>query len=158
MMNMVNTITTRIMRTELGNGTLVSTVLFDNGVYETMVFDNEDNMEELDCHRTSEYADAIEMHMEFVQEYLNRAEVEEQEEEQPTNFVVGGVYETVSICNSDCVFSYKVEKVTDKTVVIADKFGKTKRCKIHTEGSVPFIFPEGQYSMCPVIETTDLVK
>ena len=156
MMNMINTITTRIMRTELGNGTFVSTVLFDNGVYETMVFDNEDNMEELDCYRTSEYAEAFEMHMAFVREYLNRAE--EQEEEQPTNFVVGGVYETASICNSDCIFSYKVEKVTDKTVVIADKFGKTKRCKIHTEGSVPFIFPEGQYSMCPVIETTDLVK
>ena len=36
---MMNTITTRVMRTELGNGTLVSTVMFtDNGVYETMVF------------------------------------------------------------------------------------------------------------------------
>lgn len=79
MMNMINTITTRIMRTELGNRTLISTVLFDNGVYETMVFDNEDNMEELDCHRTSEYAEAFEMHMEFVREYLNKAEVEEQE-------------------------------------------------------------------------------
>lgn len=155
---MMNTITTRIMRTELGNGTLVSTVMFtDNGVYETMVFDNEDNMEELDCYRTSEYVDALEMHMTFVREYLNRAEVEEQEEKQTTNFVVGGVYETVSICNSDCIFSYKVEKVTEKTVTITNKFGKTKRCKIHTEGSVPFIFPEGQYSMCPVIETTDLV-
>lgn len=162
MMNMVNTITTRIMRTDLGNGTLVSTVMFtDNGVYETMVFDNEDNMEELDCHRTSERAEAFEMHMAFVREYLNKAEVievEEQEEEQPTNFVVGGVYETASICDSDCVFSYMVEKVTEKTVTITNKFGKTKRCKIHTEGSVPFIFPEGQYSMCPVIETTDLVK
>ena len=152
MMNIVNTITTRIMRTELGNGTLVSTVLFDNGVYETMVFDSEDNMEELDCHRTPEYAEAFEMHMAFVREYLNRAE------EQPTNFVVGGIYETASICNSDCIFSYKVEKVTEKTVTITNKFGKTKRCKIHTEGSVPFIFPEGQYSMCPVIEITDLVK
>ena len=156
MMNMVNTITTRIMRTELGNGTLISTVLFDNGIYETMVFDNEDNMEELDCHRTSEYAEAFEMHMAFARKYLNRAE--EQEEERPTNFVVDGVYETVSICDSDCVFSYKVEKVTEKTVTITNKFGKTKRCKIHTEGSVPFIFPEGQYSMCPIIETTDLVK
>ena len=77
---MMNTITTRIMRTELGNGTLVRTVMFtDNGVYETMVFDNEDNMEELDCYRTSEYAEAFEMHMVFVREYLNKTEIEEWE-------------------------------------------------------------------------------
>lgn len=79
MMNIVNTIITRIMRTELGNGIFVSTVLFDNGVYETMVFDNEENMEELDCYRTSEYAEAFEMHMAFVREYINKAELEEWE-------------------------------------------------------------------------------
>ena len=76
---MMNTITTRIMRTELGNGTLVSTVMFtDNGFYETMVFDNEKNMEELDCYTTREYAEAFEMHMAFVWEYLNKVEIEEQ--------------------------------------------------------------------------------
>lgn len=56
---------------------------------------------------------------------------DETTEEQPTSFVVGGVYETPSICNSDCIFSYRVEKVTDKTVVIADKFGKTKRQTVY---------------------------
>lgn len=155
---MANTMVERTMQTELGNGTYISTVMFtDIGVYETMVFENKDNMEELECYRTPEYAEAMEMHMAFVREYLNRTE-EETTEEQPTSFVVGGVYETPSICNSDCIFSYRVEKVTAKTVVIADKFGKTKRCKIHNDGSVPYIFPEGQYSMCPIIETTDIVR
>lgn len=145
----------KVMKTKLENGTFVSTVMIDS-VYETMVFDNEDNMEELDLHRTLEYTEAIEMHMTFVRKCLDIAKKEQ--EEQNTNFVVGGVYETVSICNSDCIFSYKVEKVTEKTVTIKNKFGKTKRCKIHKNGNVPFIFPEGKYSMCPVIETTDIVK
>lgn len=144
----------KIMKTELENGTFVSTAMID-GVYETMVFDNEDNMEELDFNRTSEYTEAIETHMTFVQKHLNRAKEEQKEE---TSFAVGGVYETASICNSDCIFSYKVEKVTEKTVTITNKFGKTKRCKIHKDGNICFIFPEGKYSMCPVIETTDLVK
>ena len=107
----------------------------DTGVYQTMAFNNADDMDEIDC-----------------------AETDETTEEQPTSFVMGGVYETPSICNSDCIFSYRVEKVTAKTVVIADKFGKTKRCKIYNDGNVPYIFPEGQYSMCPIIETTDIVR
>lgn len=148
----------KIMRTELENGTFVSTVMFDYGtdrMYETMVFDNEDNMEELDFHRTLEYTEAIEVHMEFARKYLS---MEKEEKEEETRFVIGGVYETASVCNSDCIFSYKVEKVTEKTVTIKNKFGKTKRCKIHKDGNTCFIFPEGKYSMCPVIETTDLVK
>lgn len=145
----------KVMRTELENGTFVSTVMIDN-VYETMVFDNEENMEELDFHRTSEYTEAIETHMTFVQKHLNRAK--EEQEEECINFVVGGVYETASVCNSDCIFSYKVEKVTEKTVTIKNKFGKTKRCKIHKDGNIFYIFPEGKYSMCPVIEATDIVK
>lgn len=126
----------KVMRTEIESGVIVSIVMFtDTGVYQTMAFNNADDMDEIDC-----------------------AETDETTEEQPTSFVMGGVYETPSICNSDCIFSYRVEKVTAKTVVIADKFGKTKRCKIHNDGNVPYIFPEGQYSMCPIIETTDIVR
>ena len=128
--------TKKLMRTEVESGVIISTVMFtDTGVYQTMAFNNADDMDEIDC-----------------------AETDETTEEQPTSFVVGGVYETPSICNSDCIFSYRVEKVTAKTVVIADKFGKTKRCKIHNDGSVPYIFPDGQYSTCPIIETTDIVR
>lgn len=148
----------KVMRTEVESGVIISTVMFiDTGVYQTMAFNNADDMDEIDCAETDVYANALEHHMMMVHKFL--AEVEEETtEEQPTSFVVGGVYETPSICNSDCIFSYRVEKVTAKTVVIADKFGKTKRCKIHNDGSVPYIFPEGQYSMCPIIETTDIVR
>lgn len=72
--------TKKVMRTELGNGTLISTVWFIyDGAYETTVYDNEVNKEELDCYITPEYEEAFEMHMAFVREYLNKAEVEEQE-------------------------------------------------------------------------------
>lgn len=149
--------TKKVMRTEVESGVIISTVMFtDTGVYQTIAFNNADDMDEIDCAETDVYANALEHHMMMVHKFL--AETDETTEEQPTSFVVGGVYETPSICNSDCIFSYRVEKVTAKTVVIADKFGKTKRCKIHNDGNVPYIFPEGQYSMCPIIETTDIVR
>jgi hypothetical protein len=152
--------TKKVMRTEIESGVIISTVMFtDTGVYETMAFNNADDMDEIDCAETDVYANALEHHMMMVHKFIaDTAETDETTEEQPTSFVVGGVYETPSICNSDCIFSYRVEKVTAKTVVIADKFGKTKRCKIHNDGSVPYIFPEGQYSMCPIIEATDIVR
>ena len=149
--------TKKVMRTEVESGVIISTVMFtDTGVYQTMAFNNADDMDEIDCAETDVYANALEHHMMMAHKFL--AETDETTEEQHTGFVVGGVYETPSICNSDCIFSYRVEKVTAKTVVIADKFGKTKRCKIHNDGSVPYIFPEGQYSMCPIIEATDIVR
>lgn len=152
--------TKKLMRTEIESGVIISTVMFtDTGVYQTMAFNNADDMDEIDCAETDVYANALEHHMMMVHKFIaDTAETDETTEEQPTSFVVGGVYETPSICNSDCIFSYRVEKVTAKTVVIADKFGKTKRCKIHNDGSVPYIFPEGQYSMCPIIEATDIVR
>lgn len=149
--------TKKLMRTEVESGVIISTVMYtDTGVFETMAFNNAENMEEIDCAETDVYANALEHHMMMVHRFIT--ETDETKEKQPTSFVVGAVYETPSICDSDCIFSYRVEKVTAKTVVIANKFGKVKRCKIHNNGSVPYIFPEGQYSMCPIIETTDIVR
>ena len=150
--------TQKVMRTELNNGMVVSTVQFNyNGTYQTMAFNNANDMDEVDCHETDDYNIAIEAHMNMVKQYNTYEDVRTEQEVQTEKFVQGGVYETRSICDSDCIFSFKVEKVTEKTVVITDKFGKSRRCKIHTDNNRQFIYPMGVYSMCPIIRSTDLV-
>lgn len=70
-------------------------------------------------------------------------------------FELGKTYATTSICNSDCVFSYKVVKRTATTVTMINKFGEQKTYRINKKVSeyrkAETIFPEGNYSMCPVI-------
>lgn len=86
--------TKKVMRTEVESGVIISTVMFtDTGVYQTMAFNNADDMDEIDCAETDVYANALEQHM---------------------------------------VMAHRFLADTDETA-------------------------EGQYSMCPVIETTDLV-
>lgn len=70
-------------------------------------------------------------------------------------FEIGKTYSTTSICNSDCVFSYKVVKRTTATVTMINKFGEQKTYRINKKVSeyrkAESIFPEGNYSMCPVL-------
>lgn len=56
---------------------------------------------------------------------------------------------TPSIGNSDCIFTGIVIKRTAKTVTIKTDMEGEKRCKIHNNDEGEFIFPFGQYSMCP---------
>lgn len=72
-----------------------------------------------------------------------------------TKFEVGKTYETRSACNSDCIWSYTVTARTEKTVTISD--GKeVKKCRINAKLSeyrgAETIMPEGNYSMCPVLD------
>lgn len=69
--------------------------------------------------------------------------------EEVKRFEVGATYQTRSICNHDCIFTIKVIKRTDKTVVVEED-GKQTRCKIHNISGEETIFPHGRYSMCPV--------
>jgi len=70
-------------------------------------------------------------------------------------FEVGKEYATRSTCNYDCVFAYTVIGRTEKTVKIRDIFGKVKTCRIIEElskrNNAESIYPEGKYSMAPVI-------
>lgn len=70
-------------------------------------------------------------------------------------FEIGKTYETRSICNHDCIFSYKVVKRTAKTVTIVDDKGTTKTCRIneaYTKArNTETILPLGKYSMCPTL-------
>ena len=86
------------------------------------------------------------------------AEAKAKEEEMKT-FEVGKTYATNSICDHNCWFIYTVLKRTEKTVWIRDKFGNEKRCKIHSGGYYKneTIYPQGHYSMCPVLGAEDEV-
>lgn len=70
-------------------------------------------------------------------------------------FEIGKTYTTRSACDHNCIYSYTIISRTAQTVKIIDKFGETKTCKIikklsEYRGSES-IYPEGKYSMCPVI-------
>jgi hypothetical protein len=67
-------------------------------------------------------------------------------------FEIGKTYEMRSICNQECVWSYKVIARTAKTITIDD--GKeVKKCRIIQKVSeyrnAETVYPLGQYSMAP---------
>lgn len=68
-------------------------------------------------------------------------------------FQEGKTYSSKSICDSDCVFSFKILKRTAKTVTINSLFNKneTTRCKIHEYEGSEMIYPLGKYSMAPIL-------
>lgn len=75
-------------------------------------------------------------------------------------FEVGKKYATRSICNSNCIWTYTVIARTEKTVTISD--GKeTKKCRINAKFSTyrgaETILPEGNYSMCPMLDASESI-
>ena len=55
-----------------------------------------------------------------------------------------------SICDSDSIFSAQV--IERKGAFAKIKFqGNEKRVKIHNDGDSEFVFPDGRYSMAPVL-------
>ena len=70
--------TKKLMRTEIESGVIISTVMFtDTGVYQTMAFNNADDMDEIDCAEIDVYANTLEHHMMMVHKFL--AETDEQQ-------------------------------------------------------------------------------
>lgn len=69
-------------------------------------------------------------------------------------FEVGKEYNVRSICNHDCIWTYKVIKRTAKTVTL-DNGEEIKTCRINKEASeycgCECVYPEGRYSMCPIL-------
>lgn len=71
-----------------------------------------------------------------------------------TKFEIGKTYTMRSICDHDCIWTYKVIGRTEKTITITD--GKeTKKCRINKAYSeynkTETVFPLGNYSMCPTL-------
>lgn len=69
-------------------------------------------------------------------------------------FEIGKTYQTRSIGDHDCIFSFEVLKRTSKTIAIKEN-GKisTKKVSIKIEGldDIEICYPLGKYSMAPVI-------
>ncbi len=67
-------------------------------------------------------------------------------------FRTGQTYETRSICNYDCIFSFTVIKRTAKRLVLKDNVtGEEFRRGIFVYDDAEACKPYGTYSMCPVI-------
>lgn len=71
-------------------------------------------------------------------------------------FETGKTYTTRSACDHECIFSYTIVRRTEKSVWITGVIGckgkpVRRSIKISDIDGSEFIFPEGQYSMCPVL-------
>ena len=55
-----------------------------------------------------------------------------------------------AIGNCEIIYTAEVIKRTAKTVTIKPQYSDEKRCKIHSNNTEEYIFPDGQYSMCTV--------
>lgn len=71
-----------------------------------------------------------------------------------TQFIIGNTYSVRSICNHDCVWTYKVISRTASTITVTD--GKeVKKLRIikglsGMDGR-EIVRPLGNYSMCPLL-------
>jgi hypothetical protein len=77
---------------------------------------------------------------------------------EPAKFIVGREYRTRSICDSNCIFRFKVLARTEKTVTIETGRNKSVRRKITVRDGVEQIYPHGQYSMAPVLRASHQTK
>jgi hypothetical protein len=67
-----------------------------------------------------------------------------------TQFQVGKTYETTSICDSECVYSFPIISRTNKTVSTLVHGERVKR-GIQIREGIEHFKPFGSYSMAPTI-------
>ncbi len=78
-----------------------------------------------------------------------------------TTFQENKTYQCRSICNYDCVWTFKVIKRTPSTITIKDvDSNKVKTCRISKKSSEHFgceiIHPLGSYSMAPSLWANEM--
>ena len=66
-------------------------------------------------------------------------------------FEVNQKYFASSPCDHNCIWTFRVIKRTEKTVLLKNEYGDLKRCKIHEFKDEEYCYPLGSYSMCPVL-------
>ena len=66
-------------------------------------------------------------------------------------FEVGTTYETRSACDYNCIFQYEIVGRTEKTISIAQRDGGVIKRKVIQRDEAEMCFPDGRYSMAPVI-------
>ncbi len=80
------------------------------------------------------------------------AKAEEMAANSINRFEVGRTYSTSSVCDHNCIYSYEVISRTEKTITIMDIFSKSiSRRKVHIFRGAESVYPEGSFSMCPVL-------
>lgn len=56
------------------------------------------------------------------------------------------------ICDSDCIFRFKVISRTEKTITLQDEASKEiRRRRPNVWDGQEVCFPQGYYSMCPIL-------
>ena len=70
-------------------------------------------------------------------------------------FQIGRIYNTRSICDHDCIFSFTILNRTAKTVTTQIR-GKTVRRGLSLWNDVEQFKPFGNYSMCAIVGADDL--
>lgn len=73
-----------------------------------------------------------------------------------TTFKVNQTYKCRSICDYNCIWTYKVIKRTASTITLKDMDTKeVKTCRVNKKVSEwnnsETIYPTGHYSMCPTL-------
>lgn len=67
-----------------------------------------------------------------------------------SKFIVGNTYGVRSICDHNCIFTFKVVARTEKTVTL-ESHGKQVRRKIRLVDNAEGCDPQGRFSMSPVL-------
>jgi hypothetical protein len=70
-------------------------------------------------------------------------------------FIVGKTYQCRSTCDHDCIFRYVVISRT-KTFLTIKNHSKTTKRKIYIDGTEEYCYPQGQYSMCPILRASSI--
>jgi len=66
-------------------------------------------------------------------------------------FEVGKTYTVTSICDHECVFSFRINRRTAKSVWITGGRVHNERRKISIWDGSEVIYPLGKYSMAPML-------
>ena len=77
-----------------------------------------------------------------------------QEDRKMTRFEIGREYSCRSICDHECVWTYKVIDRTAQTITVTDgKEAKKLRIikKLSEYRGTESVYPSGKYSMCPIL-------
>lgn len=75
-----------------------------------------------------------------------------------TSFEIGKTYATRSLCDWDCIYRFIVTARSAKSVTIQSvggpdrkPYGETTRRKLFESDGAEWVYPQGQYSMAPII-------
>lgn len=74
--------------------------------------------------------------------------------ETTSTFTVGQAYSATSVCDHECVWTFKVLRRTARFITIEDRWGAVSRVGVRTVGTEEVASPLGSYSMAPVIRSS----